>query len=389
MWSGPINLLNLTITASYPSSTATALSLFAWWVAVRALDEGKSESPGTVLGLIVLTALLVTTHQLSGLFGVGGIVAFTILHPDAKSRSILITSGIVICGLLLGMAWPYYNYLSIFTSSATETGDWAKNPTYFQSLSSIVEILGPATLGLIWVILLIPDKRYRALSISAVVIISGTLVMANLDMWYAHRMLPFIAIFLQLSLVVPMVRLCESTLRPGVSEISSRAGHWLALVAILTLSAILVTHQLRLVYWKLSESYAAVANSSPADPHNYLDSALAIRQQLPMGTVVFATEASVFPIQGAGIKVVSLPRPAALILDHNLRQRATEAFFAEKSTEQERLTLAREFNAPFAVLNLKEDSEFLQESLSHIGLPTIYGDRLLLIDMRAPLSLKH
>jgi len=75
----------------------------------------------------------------------------------------------------------------------------------------------------------------------------------------------------------------------------------------------------------------------------------AIARTIPPGSVSFATERVVFPLQSTGRRVVSIPRPEPAAPSLTERQLATDQFFDGTTSTAERYRLIERWDAKYVV----------------------------------------
>ncbi|MER7349492.1 hypothetical protein ABT390_29240 [Streptomyces aurantiacus] len=112
-WSGFLGLNSLALTVSYPSTFALGLSFHLWAWLRKALRAGSGWP--VFLGLGVLWAAVLLTHQFTGVVGSLGAAAMLLGARPWPSRAVLLPLG---AGLALGLAvlaaWPYYPFFDLF-----------------------------------------------------------------------------------------------------------------------------------------------------------------------------------------------------------------------------------------------------------------------------------
>ena len=86
----------------------------------------------------------------------------------------------------------------------------------------------------------------------------------------------------------------------------------------------------------------------------YFDATEKINNDLPENAIVVANFLEAFPIQGFGIPVVSIPRPAPMISDLVARQAASLQFFADDVSCEQRLLAVKPYGATHAAYLIKD-----------------------------------
>ncbi|MFD9859873.1 hypothetical protein [Streptomyces alboflavus] len=111
-WSGFLGLNSLALTVSYPSTFALGLSFHLWACLRKALRAGSGW--GVFLGLGVLWATVLLTHQFTGVVASLGAAAMLLGSRPWPSRATLCRLGVgAALGLLVLAAWPYYSFFDL------------------------------------------------------------------------------------------------------------------------------------------------------------------------------------------------------------------------------------------------------------------------------------
>ncbi|WP_434093081.1 hypothetical protein [Streptomyces lasiicapitis] len=123
-WSGFLGLNSLALTVSYPSTCALGLSFHLWaWLrkALRAGGSGSGSGSGwpVFLGLGALWAVVLLTHQFTGVVASLGALAMLLGARPWPSRAVLLrlAAGLAL-GLVVLAVWPYYPFFELFGAGA-------------------------------------------------------------------------------------------------------------------------------------------------------------------------------------------------------------------------------------------------------------------------------
>lgn len=113
-WSGFPGLNSLALTISYPSTFALGLS-FHFWALLRKALRGEGHGWPVSLGLGVLWAVILLSHQFTGVVASFGGLAMVLGARPWPSRAVLVRlAGGVTLGVVLLWLWPYYSFFGLF-----------------------------------------------------------------------------------------------------------------------------------------------------------------------------------------------------------------------------------------------------------------------------------
>ncbi|MEU5689063.1 hypothetical protein [Streptomyces venezuelae] len=113
-WSGFPGLNSLALTISYPSTFALGLS-FHFWALLRKALRGAGGGWPAFLGLGLLWAVILLSHQFTGVVASCGGLAMVLGARPWPSRVTLVRlAGGVTLGAVVLALWPYYSFFGLF-----------------------------------------------------------------------------------------------------------------------------------------------------------------------------------------------------------------------------------------------------------------------------------
>jgi len=118
-WSGFLGLNSLALTVAYPSVFALGLALHFWAALARAL-KGEPAAPAVFLGLGALWAVILLSHQFTGVVATLGALA-TVVGARAGRRALPRLGAGILLGVLVLVVWPYYDFFALFRVGGLET----------------------------------------------------------------------------------------------------------------------------------------------------------------------------------------------------------------------------------------------------------------------------
>ncbi|MEU0006953.1 hypothetical protein ABZ079_22405 [Streptomyces sp. NPDC006314] len=114
-WSGFLGLNSLALTVSYPSVFALGLT-FHFWAWLTGAVRGAA-AWGTWPGLGVLGALILLSHQFTGV--VASLGALAMVVAARPGRAVLLRLGAALApGVAVLWLWPYYDFFALFSAGA-------------------------------------------------------------------------------------------------------------------------------------------------------------------------------------------------------------------------------------------------------------------------------
>jgi alpha-1,6-mannosyltransferase len=365
-WAGPFNatgyltLSTMAFSASYPFTIVFGAGYLAWWLVFKGLQA--SRTPVATLGAIALiTAFMFTTHQLQAAFAIGGMLAFALFHGSFPYRRRGLIAISVLSGLLLSSLWPYYNplaYASVggfYTNPFNSPIDWT-NPIV------VAAMLGAAPIGIGGLY----DLRRRAwrldLLFGTAGILAGLVVLYLAGSWMVLRLLPFLVVFLQLSLTAFLLDLPDR-IRGGL------AGMWRpllmgVLLVMFILNAAMAVGATVKVYLYLAGEIDGGFTSWSRDING---AAAKVRSIVGDGRVVIADWTTAYPIQAHHMKVVSIPYHFPEVPDSTVRQDASKAFFAADTATARRCAILREYDVAAIVYRRATVPAGIQPDIDALG----------------------
>ena len=314
--------------AAYPSIIALVLGLFSWAFVLRILQSGR-DGPAALIGLGALTAVILLTHQLSGVIVLVGAASLILFHADtgAKSKARLLAA--MALGCLSTLAWPYFQVVDIVTS--VSDARWRSPSEGINHISTMLMLMAPSLIGILGFRRADGGLRWELLFPAALFGI-GYIILTIQGSAIAHRLPPALILFNQLGLVWLILAYAEKTDRAEMKMAISVAMGVLISISAVT-SGVRRLHDLQT---RASEG-SMLAMTEEMAAH------------LPQGSIAFATENVVFPLQSTGRRVVSIPRPEPAAPSLGARQRATDRFFDPTTTEAERRRLIARWGATHVV----------------------------------------
>jgi hypothetical protein len=307
------SLWTLLYGAAYPATLLIALSLILWAWVIRALADRRYLPP-----LVLLSALMLATHQLGAVIGFIGAFSFAAAEPGAPLRRRLIVLAAIAIGCTLALAWPYFNPIDLMLRPGNS--EWEAD-TDFYGARWMPHILVPAGLGLLW----LWQRDARPLLL-ALVLYTGLYLLGLFGVQIASRFLMPLVLILHIGLAgLVLAAMSRFSLHDGVLR---RAAPWLAAAAVMTFAAWRTVNYQTL--------YLAVYLSAP----DIYATAEELTRDVPDGEEIAAYGIAAWPVVGAGQRVLSVPWPEPGIADLAERQEMTRALFDPDLSPEARRALA-------------------------------------------------
>ncbi|MEV6026260.1 hypothetical protein [Streptomyces sp. NPDC052036] len=330
-WSGFLGLNSLALTIAYPSVFALGLVFHFWALATRAL-KGEPAGWTVFLGLGALWAVILLSHQFTGVVATLGALA-TVIGARAGRRTWLRLGAGILLGVAILALWPYYDFFALFQVSGLEA---IHRPLYEHLFTRFCLVLvGVAALAL---------RARRDLRDPLVVFfLLGVLMFAagGLTGHYSWgRALPAVLIPAQLAAAVEVAGAARGTLRT--------AGAWV-LAAALAIGA-----------WTQVQTVGYVVGRSA------LPAAVAAKYRTPWvgyhwitpwvryGDVVMVPMYPARQIPAYGAYTVAPGYPDFFLPDEAKREAAVRTYFAKGSSRSARLGVLRSYGVRWVVQRPKD-----------------------------------
>lgn len=356
------NYDTLLSSAAYPATITLTLGLFSWAFALGMLQSERG-GYAALIGFGALSAVILLTHQLSGVIVLTGTASLILFHTDASVKSRIGLLVAMSLGGLCTLAWPYFQIVDILSSVSDSR--WRSASEHANKVSIMLVLMAPSLVGILG-FRGSGRKLRRELLFPAALFGIGYIVLTIQGSAIAHRLPPAVILFNQLGLVWLILAYAEKADRTWATKavIAVTAS---ALIAISALGA--GTRRLHDLDVRASEgSMLAMAGS--------------MAQHMPEGSIAFATENVVFPLQSTGRRVVSIPRPEPAAPSLNARQEATDRFFDSATDNAQRRRLIDRWSATHIVFSLLRLEPEVMRELRLLGPSTrlSHGVEIIAID---------
>ncbi|WP_055495164.1 hypothetical protein [Streptomyces sp. TP-A0356] len=117
-WSGFLGLNSLALTVAYPSMFALGTAFHLWALLTRAL-KGEPAGWVTFLGLGAMWAVILLSHQFTGVVTTLGVLA-TVVGARAGRRALLRLGAGMLLGAAIIALWPYYDFFALLHAGGLE-----------------------------------------------------------------------------------------------------------------------------------------------------------------------------------------------------------------------------------------------------------------------------
>lgn len=315
--------------AAYPATMVLVFGLFLWTLALRGLDPHRSQVP-TAAMLGALTAIIILVHQLSASFVLVGAGSLVLFHDRADVRAKVVLLGAMVLGSLATLAWPYFQVLEVISSASDPR--WKSAVGGMNDVSTAIMLMAPTLLGVLGFRKASGGLRWELLLPTALFGIAY-IILTLQDGAVAHRVPAAIVLYGQLGIVWLVLGYASRPDVPRANKIALASAALLLIAAAGLKAGMTRIQDLRL----------------HAAEQPLLATAGAIAAHVPKGSISFATEHIVFPLQSTGRRVVSIPRPEPAAPSLGERQIATDRLFNPATTREERQRLIERWSATHIV----------------------------------------
>lgn len=327
-FTGYLNPLALLSSAAYPAITAVACSLILWGLSLRWL-RGSHVGPW----IAATGGLAFIVHPMGMVIGfIGCFLLASLSSWSSKTRRLGLIA-VLASGILLSAAWPYFNPFNVLISASSP--DWDAGMDFYNPYW-ILSSLFPAIVGL-------PMMFRRELRPFLFLLILCTVGFALGQTRYfvaGHRLLPWMALLLQIGLADALLSVFGSRSRPAV------AAQALALSLI-----------------PLQAAWTFQTLQHEATPGgDLLADARGVLQNTNGGFAGY--KGATFPLTALGQRVLSTPYAEPLVADMPQRQAASKRLF-EIDDRDSRISAARALGVRYLVADVRIIPPDVAARLSH------------------------
>ena len=382
--SGFYQLRCLFFVVSYPSIFVLALALITLWLAVQILRREFTSRWG-YLALAVLTPVMMISHITFGAFALISVCLLAIFEPGvarALRFKVLLSMS---SGLFLPLLWPYFSLGRMILKLLSYQKHWGKLPTSYYHLQGVLQILGPAVLG-------IPAVFYAAYKKKNGFLISGFLVMILLlaaaiifSVPTGERFLIFAVFFLQLALIWAILEGEASPPRPSPSSTKRRFLQkglhsllalffgWNITAAVFEFTGLPVQ-----LFPQVPYHY-----SFSAESHRLISDLRRLAPFIPARAVVMAPDDISRLLPAFSGKVVVVHRMGFFVSseEKNRRYADNEKVYSAETSPLEREALLKRYGVSYLLFDREQTSPGLMNELIKLGKPVGGTLKLLLIEL--------
>lgn len=349
--------------AAYPSTIALVLGLFSWALALR-VTSADGVRASHLLALSALAAVILLTHQLSGVIVLAGTGSLILFADQAPLRLKVDALAAIAVGCAATLAWPYFSIVEVLASAQDDR--WRSATQEINKLSTSLALMMPVTLGVLGYRRIAGGLRWELLAPFAAFAL-GFVVLTATGSAIAHRFPPAVVLYGQLGLVWVILGLVNRAPRERTTTLALAV--MAGLVALVGVNSGLKRMQ-DLAFRESEGSLRLMAQD--------------IAGRMPVGAIAFASDSIVFPLQSTGRRVVSIPRPEPVAPSLIERQAATDRFFAERTSNIERRQLIDRWHATHVVMSDGDLEPEVVHDVRLLGAATRFGRGVELIALAAP-----
>ena len=374
IWPNNYQLRSLFYVSSYPATFAMAMSLLAFWIAVKLLwDEFRSLWWYVVL--VSLVFVIVLSHQPTGSFAIASLFILAVVEPGVSLACRGKLAILVLLGTLLAGFWPYFSLwdlvagtpASIWSAAAPTDQNWIESSIQafivgrgpmnkFYSPIVIIMSFAPALLGF-------PIIIYLAYRKSQLFIVAGFLVMmtpyvANMifPIPLGPRYLYFSIFYLHLALTWSVLtalrygRNSEQQRPPGSSRVLVGMTSSMVVLAfggnLLLAGLIFAGYHPRMTYdppYRVED----IKRYSRIEP--VVSDMRKIATYIPVDAVVLGVPWMVWPLPTFKGKITAVNHANPFILDGGRRKADALKFFKPTTSHEERSEILQRYHATHIV----------------------------------------
>jgi hypothetical protein len=376
VWTGFYELRAVFYSNFYPAAFVFSLTFITWALVIRSLRDGSIAIPVRYL-LPFLSALMFVSHQLGGLFALGGAVLFLLFEPAGSRKTRIGIFLLLAAGGAVTWWWPYFNPIELTYRGAgdKENGGSAD----FYNVVQVILLLGPAWLGVPVVFELYRKRAHLAFVVGFLAVFGVYYIGGMLGHPVAHRFLSYAVLYLHLPIVWKLLSLIPNHDGwPNMAQVKSDRPRYMVFAlgaAFIMLHIAFITFDFaRVLYERTSgKSFASYPYQ------DVIADSFAVTSKLPDDAIMFASPDPALAITAFKGKVVARPRPQLMISDGEARKEDNARFFSRTTLQSERLELIRKYGVSHILFKKQDFSSQLREELRALGEVVPDSERLVLI----------
>ncbi|QOL50925.1 glycosyltransferase family protein [Massilia litorea] len=364
VWTGFYEFRAMFYNSFYPAAFVFSLTFITWALVIRALQSDTVALSICCL-LPLLSALMFVSHQLGGLFALGGAFLFLLFEPKSTSKTRLLLFTLLAFGVAITWWWPYFNPIELTYRGAgdKENGGVAD----FYNTVQVVLLLGPAWLGIPLLFELFRKRIHLALVAGFLGVFGAYCIGGALGHPVAHRFLSYAVLYLHLPITWKLLSLIpEREAKFSVAELKRDRPRFV----VLALCAALV--MLHLAFGALDFARVGYERTSGKSFGSYpnqdvIGNLIAVANKLPGDAIMFASPHPALAITAFKGKVVVRPRPQLMIADGVARSKDNAQFFSSATSQAERRELARKYGVRYILIKKEDLPMNVTEDLKALG----------------------
>ncbi|MGX9217115.1 hypothetical protein ACWV27_01695 [Massilia varians] len=384
IWTGFYEFRAIFYNNFYPASFVLSLTFFFWALVLRMLRH-DSVRLSEAFALIMLSAFMFVTHQLGGLFAVGGAVLFLIFEePRAATAQRLKIFLLVVAGIGITWWWPYFNPVELTFSGSGDKEN--EGPPQFYQTVQVLMMMGPALIGVPILLAMLKKGVHLPIVVGFAGVFCAYAAGGYLGHPVAHRFLLYAILFLHLAIVWWILALLPSSNSSSSAvftkakvKVKVKAKHVLFFV----IGLLVATHVgfgaldfVRIAYERIT------GNSFGTFPNHPIPSELsAVAEVIPDDAILFTTYDPALAITALKGKVIARPRPQLMISDGAARTQDNKRFFSTNISNAERMELIRKYGAQYILIKKDNIAAETLLDLEQLGKRVATDGQLILIKL--------
>ncbi len=382
--SGFYQLRCLFFVVSYPSIFVLAITFITLWLAVQILRQQFTSFWGYLV-LVIMSPIMLISHITCGAFALISVCLLAIFEPGiARSLRFKVLLSVSL-GIFLPLLWPYFSLRSMIVWLLSVQRYWPKLSSSYYHFNGVLQILGPAVLG-------IPVAFYAAYKKKNGFLISGFLAMSLLlavgvifSVPTGERFLIFAAFFLQLALIWAIL---EERAAPLGSSLSSKNRGFLQ-KGFHFILALFFGWNITVAIFEFTGLPVQLFHQVPyrypysAESHRIISDLQRLASFIPERAVVMAPARISGLLPAFSGKVVAARRGGLFMPSEENRRRYTdnEKVYSSKTSPPERGELLKRYGVRYLLFDRERTSPELMKELIKLGKPVGGTTRLLLVEL--------
>lgn len=377
VWTGFYEFRALFYNSFYPASLVFSLTFVTWAVTIKGM-RADNVTAHALLSLTALYAIMFVSHQLGGLFAIGGAILFITFEPlgSLKTRLLLILP--IVVGVGITWWWPYFNPVALTFHGAGDKAN--EGSAEFYKVLPVLLMVGPALIGVPILGHMARVKQHVALPLGFFALFLAYAFGGYLQHPVAHRFLSYTVVYLHLAIAWGILAFWKKTAELAVQPARNRK----VVLVVFIVASLIATAQVGLAsgdFLRIGVERIFGRSFGSFPSQQVVAEYVSVARKLPVDAIIFATDDPALGITAFKGKVISRPRPQLMIADGADRTLDNKVFFSPAASLAQRWALVEKYGATHVLVKADNVLPEVVVALRQMGHVVTTGRQLVLIEL--------